>query len=120
KFVEILRPLLGRTGLERAEGVPPAESAARRMLSARSPTLVDMGCGKGYLTFAAYDLLRRTGWTEATVHGIQARSELVELCRRTARECGFGGLQFEAGTIESASLDRVEVLVELHACDAAT
>src|SRR5439155_7754621 len=54
KFVEILRPILGRTGRERADGVLPAESAASRMLSARSLTLVDMGCGKGYLTFAAY------------------------------------------------------------------
>src|SRR5207247_8946539 len=85
-----------------------------------SLTLVDTGCGKGYLTFAAYDLLRRTGWTEVTVRGIEARSELVELCRRTARECGFGGLHFEAGTIESTSLDRVDVLVALHACDTAT
>ena len=120
KFVEILRSLLGRTGRERADAVPLAESAASRRLSARSLTLVDMGCGKGYLTFAAYDLLRRTGWTEATVRGIEARSELVELCHRSARECGFGGLQFEAGTIESTSLDRVDVLVALHACDTAT
>jgi len=79
-----------------------------------------MGCGKGYLTFAAYALLRRAGWTEVTVRGIEARSELVELCQRSARECGFGGLQFEAGTIESTSLDRIDVLVALHACDTAT
>ena len=90
------------------------------MLSAGSLTLVDMGCGKGYLTFAAYDLLRRAGWAELTVRGIEARSGLVELCHRSARECGFSGLQFEAGTIESTSLDRVDVLVALHACDTAT
>src|SRR5438128_245132 len=119
-FVEILRSILGRTGRERAAGVPPAESAASRMLSARSLTLVDMGCGKGYLTFAAYDLLRQTGWTEATVRGIEARSELVDLCHRSARECGLDGLQFEAGTIARTSLDHADVLVALHACDTAT
>ena len=120
KFVEILQPLLCRTERVRADNVPPAEFVARRLLPARSLRLVDMGCGKGYLTFAAYELLRRTGWTGVSVRGIEARSELVELCHRLARECGFGGLQFEAGTIESTPLDRVDVLVALHACDTAT
>ena len=95
-------------------------SAAGRMLSARPLTLVDMGCGKGYLTFAAFDLLRRTGWTDLTVRGIETRPELVGLCQRLARECGFSGLQFDGGTIETTPLDRVDVLVALHACDTAT
>ena len=168
RFVEILRPLLGRTGRERAAGGTPAGSSAYvlsgvrpssaaatsagssgsdcpnatgppcvsapedgrtppntyssagKILSARSLTFVDMGCGKGYLTFAAYDLLRRAGWAELTVRGVEARPELVELCNRAARECGFSGLQFDTGTIESRSLDRVDVLVALHACDTAT
>jgi len=79
-----------------------------------------MGCGKGYLTFAAYELLRCTGRTETAVRGVEARAELVELCNRAARECGFGGLQFETGTIECTALDRVDVLIALHACDTAT
>ncbi len=119
-FVEILRPLLGRTGGDRTEGVPPPESAGARFLKARHLSLVDMGCGKGYLTFAAYDFSRRAGWAEAAVRGVEARPELVELCNRVARECGFSGLQFETGTIEGTSLDRVDVLVALHACDTAT
>ena len=45
---------------------------------------------------------------------------MVELCNRAARECGFSGLRFETGTIERTSLDRVDVLVALHACDTAT
>jgi hypothetical protein len=120
KFVEILQPLAARTTRARADSVPPEGIVIGKTQAARSLTLVDMGCGKAYLTFAAYDLLRRAGWDELSVRGIDARPELVGLCRRTALECGFDGLEFEAGTIESTSLDRVDVLVALHACDTAT
>lgn len=83
-------------------------------------TLVDMGCGKGYLTFAAFDWLRRSGWPGASVRGIEARTELVDLCNRIAKENDLAGLSFEAGTIAGASLDQVDVLMALHACDTAT
>jgi hypothetical protein len=79
-----------------------------------------MGCGKGYLTFAAYEILGRAGFGPATVRGIEARGELVELCNRVAAENRFDRLRFEAGTIEGASLERADVLVALHACDTAT
>ena len=104
KFVELLRFLL------RESQLVPAEALA----------LVDMGCGKGYLTFAAYDCLRRAGVRRLNIQGVEARSELVELCNRVAAENRFDGLRFEAGTIESASLDRADVLVALHACDTAS
>jgi SAM-dependent methyltransferase len=120
KFVEILQSLLGRSAREPAPVEPPTEISVGKNPEASSLTLVDMGCGKGYLTFAAYDLLRRDNRIELNVRGIETRSELVELCRRAARECGFDGLQFEVGTIETTSLVTVDVLVALHACDKAT
>jgi len=43
-----------------------------------------MGCGKGYLTFAAYDWLRRSRVAGRKVRGIEARVELVGLCHRAA------------------------------------
>jgi hypothetical protein len=79
-----------------------------------------MGCGKGYLTFAAYDWLRRGGSGEATVRGFEARPELVELGNRVARENNFAGLSFAAGSIATAKLEGVDTLVALHACDTAT
>jgi SAM-dependent methyltransferase len=104
KFIEILQPLLGEAGLNGKDNF----------------TLVDMGCGKGYLTFAAFEFLVRNGRGNANVRGIEARPELVELCNRVAVENRFDGLRFEAGTIERTSLDRADVLVALHACDTAT
>jgi len=82
--------------------------------------LVDMGCGKGYLAFAARNLLERLGWKNADVRGVEVRPELVDLCNRVSGECGFQNLRFEPGVIASTPLERVEVLVALHACDTAT
>ncbi len=83
--------------------------------------LVDMGCGKGYLTFAAYDWLRQNGWPSAEVTGIEQRPELVELCNRVAREHDCAGLRFQAGTIDNhAAPGAIDVLIALHACDSAT
>ena len=104
RFVEILGHLM-------AEAALSDRSALR---------LVDMGCGKGYLTFAAYDWLRHSGWPETEARGLEARPALVELCNGVARAQGFGGLSFEAGTIGAAPLEALDILVALHACDTAT
>ena len=82
--------------------------------------VVDMGSGKGYLTFAAYDCVRRAGWPKANVRGIETRPELAALCNRVAKEHRFDDLQFETGNITDAKLDRTDVLIALHACDTAT
>ena len=103
QFLEVLAPLLP----------PPL------LQSGASPVLVDMGCGKGYLTFAACDWLQRAG-TRPRVTGWEVRPELVEAANRLARDHGFTGLRFQAGTIADATLEHVDVLMALHACDTAT
>ena len=82
--------------------------------------IADMGCGKGYLTFATYDYLNLVASRVAHVRGIEAREELVQLCNRVARETGREHLNFVHGTIESAKLPALDVLIALHACDTAT
>lgn len=114
KFSEIISHLV-------AESFPPANEATdaeKRAPSARLPLhVVDMGAGKGYLTFATASILRE----RARVVGVEARSELVELCNRVAREQNFDDfLQFVSGTIESTELETIDLLVALHACDTAT
>ena len=63
-----------------------------------------MGCGKGYLTFATWQHFHDIARRPAHVRGIEQRPELVELCNRTARDCGCDGLEFAAGTIADAPL----------------
>jgi len=99
KFAELLQHLLAETSL-----AAPIE-------------VVDMGCGKGYLTFAVSALLG----PGAHIRGIEERPELVELCRRVAAENGFAPqLEFSAGAIADTPLENLDVLIALHACDTAT
>ncbi len=82
--------------------------------------LADMGCGKGYLTFAAWHLLRRKLGIDATITGIDAQPELVDSCNAVAKQIGADQISFRAGQIEDAGLPSIDALIALHACNDAT
>lgn len=82
--------------------------------------VVDMGSGKGYLTFALYDYLVNTLKIEAQVIGVEYREDLVNFCNSIAVESGFSGLSFVQGTIEGYDTGAIDLLIALHACDTAT
>ncbi|MFZ1808623.1 MAG: SAM-dependent methyltransferase [Cyclobacteriaceae bacterium] len=83
-------------------------------------SIVDMGAGKGYLTFALYDYLRNKLQHDVTVTGVELRKDLVDKCNKAAKECGFDHLHFECSSIEDFELKEVDILIALHACDTAT
>jgi len=88
-----------------------------RLPAGRRLSVFDMGCGKGYLTFAASELLG----DRADVCGVEARADLVEFCGRTAAEQGLSGrLSFRVGSIADTDVGAADVLIALHACDTAT
>ena len=142
QFVEVLRPLLAEAFAQGA-AVPLAVEAggddltnalrrkrrARRQTAAARPgtelmqrplTVVDMGCGKGYLTFAVSQLLEQMNFAGSRVVGVESRPELVAETNRVAQASGFTRLHFQAGTITDATLDAADALLALHACDTAT
>lgn len=82
--------------------------------------VVDMGSGKGYLTFAAYDYFTSVRGLKAGFTGVEARSELVDLCNDIARASEFDGLKFVSGTIADFDVRGSDILIALHACDTAT
>jgi SAM-dependent methyltransferase len=102
RYVEILAPLL--------KAIPA--SRMRRIL--------DMGAGKGYLTFAVADYVANTLGRETDVVGVEFRDELVNLCNGIARQSHLGRLSFAAGSIEQFDSTGADVLIALHACDTAT
>jgi hypothetical protein len=104
KFVEILDSLYKTSSLPDQDEV----------------SAIDMGSGKGYLTFATYDFLTNLVGKNAIVTGIETRPELVSQCNRIAEKAGFGGLRFEAGAIGDAIDRPVDITIALHACDTAT
>lgn len=85
-----------------------------------SVNIVDMGSGKGYLTFALYDYLVHQKKMEVKMTGIEQRKELVEFCNKTAQDCEFENLKFESNTIQGYKAKKIDILIALHACDTAT
>jgi hypothetical protein len=83
-------------------------------------TVVDMGSGKGYLTFGLWHHLTGNLGVAATVTGVESRPELVELCNSVATANNCTGLSFVAGEIADTKIPPAEIVIALHACDTAT
>lgn len=82
-------------------------------------SVADMGCGKGYLTFALYDFLQKRN-PEVKVKGYEIRPDLVNQCNNLADRFNYSGLSFEQSDISEANTGNLDVLIALHACDIAT
>ena len=82
--------------------------------------IVDMGSGKGYLTFALYDYLHNNLKKNIKLTGVEFREDLVKICNTIAQKAEFEDLNFIKGTIEKATIDKIDILIALHACDTAT
>ena len=82
--------------------------------------IVDMGSGKGYLTFATYDYFKNIKEIDVEVIGVDTKQQLVTLGNDIAKSCGFEDLQFVYGYIGDYELKDVDVLIALHACNTAT
>ena len=82
--------------------------------------LVDMGSGKGYLTFALYDYLTNNLKLTVKMTGVEFREDLVTTCNAIAKKANFDNLTFVKGTIEKTELEHIDILIALHACDTAT
>lgn len=82
--------------------------------------VLDMGAGKGYLTFALYDYLSNVLKLKAQVTGVEYRKDLVDLCNDITIKSNFKELNFVQGTIMDYDVKQANVLIALHACDTAT
>lgn len=104
KFVEILDGIFRNSPLKDAERL----------------SIVDMGSGKGYLTFAGYDHFANTLGLQVSMTGVDTKGEIVELCNGIADAAGFEGLRFVHGTISKFDVGDPDIVIALHACDTAT
>ena len=105
KFVEIVDGLLRQQ---------PA-------LADRDPLrIVDMGAGKGYLTFALYDYFTHTLNRSVKITGVELREALIEKGNAIAKALDYKGLRYESGFIQEYELPETDILLALHACDTAT
>ncbi len=91
-----------------------------RMLPAQKLRVIDMGAGKGYLTFVLYDHLAHTLKREVEVIGVEFRTDLVTKCNEMVHHAGFKNLRFVEGSIADYDCTGADIVIALHACDTAT
>ena len=82
-------------------------------------TIADMGCGKGYLSFATYSHLS-TLHDDVSLVGYELRPQLVSDINAIARKHQLSGLSFEVGDISQVEIPKTDMVIALHACDIAT
>ncbi|MBQ5513254.1 MAG: SAM-dependent methyltransferase, partial [Bacteroidales bacterium] len=82
--------------------------------------IADMGCGKGYLTFATYDYLTNNRELAVDMKGVETQENLVKFCNNIAQKSSFGGLEFVQSNINDYKPGNLDILIALHACDTAT
>ena len=83
-------------------------------------TIVDLGCGHAYLTFAAHQYLRSIGM-DVKVIGVDVRTASRDRNNEIAKRLGItNSIEFRAEEIAGTTLAQADVAIALHACDTAT
>ena len=83
-------------------------------------SIVDLGCGHAYLTFAAHQYLRSIG-IPVEVTGIDIRTASRDRNNEIAKKLGIAStINFRAEEIAVAAAQSADVAIALHACDTAT
>ena len=83
-------------------------------------TIVDLGCGHAYLTFAAHQYLRSQN-IPVKVIGIDIRTTARDRNNEIAKQLGISEtIEFRAEEIADTTLKSADIAIALHACDTAT
>ncbi len=111
EFLRILAPTL-MSAIESGQIVKPT--------AANPLSIVDLGCGHAYLTFAAHQYLARLD-IPVKVTGIDVRVASRDRNNKIAENLGISStINFIAEEISSSQLSNVDIAIALHACDTAT
>ena len=83
-------------------------------------SIVDLGCGHAYLTFATHQYLRKSG-IDAQVIGIDVRENSRDRNNAIAKKLGItDSIEFRAEEISETAIESADIAIALHACDTAT
>jgi SAM-dependent methyltransferase len=111
EFLRLLTPTL--TGAIKAGHIAQPSDA-------KPLTIVDLGCGHAYLTFAAHQYLRSQGMAVKVI-GIDVRTAARDRNNEIAQQLGISStIEFRAEEIADTTLASADIAIALHACDTAT
>ena len=96
------------------------DSLSANFVNQKPVRIADVGCGKGYLTFATYDYLLNTKELDIDMVGVETQENLVKFCTNIAQKAQYNGLKFIQSNINEYKPEALDVLIALHACDTAT
>ena len=83
--------------------------------------VLDLCCGKSYLTFAAYWYLTEIKGRTVKMVGADLKSDVIEYCSAVANDLGYTSLNFVCCDIlKFVPERRPDLVLSLHACDIAT
>lgn len=87
----------------------------------REAVIIDFGCGKSYLTFAMYYYLHELKNKDVRMIGLDLKEDVIRHCNELRDRYGYEKLDFFIGDIaQYEGVDKVDMVVTLHACDTAT
>ena len=96
------------------------ESLVKPMKFEGTVHIADMGAGKGYLTFALYELLTQKLNMDVDIKGVEIRPDLVLKINEIIYSNHLRGLEFVESSIQDFHPEKLDMLIALHACNTAT
>ena len=83
--------------------------------------ILDLCCGKSYLSFAVYHYFANILHREVSMTGVDLKPDVIDYCQDVAEHLGFTGLEFLCGNVARYETeDKPDLVISLHACDTAT
>lgn len=83
--------------------------------------ILDLCCGKSYLSFAVYHYFANVLGRDVVMQGVDLKPDVISYCTETSEKLGYRGLTFICGDINAYIPPRhPNLVVSLHACDTAT
>ena len=86
--------------------------------------ILDVGCGKSYLTFLLAWCFKEKWKTQAKIVGVDTNQKIIKSCMEKSEKLGYNDLlSFECASMTSYKWpyeNRPNAVVALHACDTAT
>lgn len=97
------------------------DDVAGSLPTGRPLEIVDLCCGKSYLTFAVHHYFSVIKHREVHVTGVDLKADVIARCNAVAENLGLHGLTFLQGDILQYNPDfPVDMVISLHACNTAT